>query len=90
MIATGKLIEYLDNGKFMCALVTESQAKRLRLINQNGRELNLPVSRVVHCSNETHSHYEHDVERDIEHHGQQIGHHELADGSRRRSPTDVA
>lgn len=55
MIGTGKLIEYLDNGKFMCALVTESQAKRLRLINQNGRELNLPVSRVVHCSSETHS-----------------------------------
>ena len=55
MIATGKLIEYLDSGKFMCALVTESQAKRLRLINQNGRELNLPVSRVVHCSEETHS-----------------------------------
>ncbi len=42
MIVTGKLIEYLDNGKFICALVTESQPKRLRLINQNGRELNLP------------------------------------------------
>lgn len=55
MIATGKLIEYLDNGKFMCALVTEFQAKRLRLINQNGRELNLPASRVVHCSSDPHS-----------------------------------
>lgn len=55
MIATGKLIEYLDSGKFVCALVTESQAKRLRLINQNGREINLPLSRVVHCSNETHA-----------------------------------
>lgn len=54
MIATGKLIEYLDSGKFVCALVTESQPKRLRLINQNGRELNLPVSRVVHCSDRTH------------------------------------
>ena len=54
MIVTGKLIEYLDNGKFICALVTESQPKRLRLINQNGRELNLPLSRVVHCSKETH------------------------------------
>ncbi len=53
MIVTGKLIEYLDNGKFICALVTENQAKRLRLINQNGRELNLPESRVVHCSTET-------------------------------------
>jgi len=54
MIVTGKLIEYLDNGKFICALVTESQPKRLRLINQNGRELNLPLSRIVHCSKETH------------------------------------
>lgn len=50
MIVAGKLIEYLDNGKFICALVTESQPKRLRLMNQNGRELNLPTSRVVHCS----------------------------------------
>ncbi len=53
MISTGKLIEYLDNGKFICAMVVESQPKRLRLINQNGREVNLPLSRVVHCSNET-------------------------------------
>jgi len=54
MIVTGKLIEYLDNGKFICALVTESQPKRMRLINQNGRELNLPESRVIHCSTENH------------------------------------
>jgi exoribonuclease-2 len=54
MIVTGKLIEYLDNGKFICALVVESQPKRLRLINQNGRELNLPESRVIHSSSESH------------------------------------
>ena len=54
MIVAGKLIEYLDNGKFVCALVMESQPKRLRLINQNGREINLPTSRVIHCSNQTH------------------------------------
>lgn len=54
MIVAGKLIEYLDNGKFICALVTENQSKRLRLINQNGREVNLPPSRVVHCSSATH------------------------------------
>jgi len=52
---TGKLIEYLDGGKFLCAYVTGCQAKRLRLINQNGREMNLPLSRVVHCSEKTHS-----------------------------------
>ena len=54
MISTGNLIEYLDNGRFVCALVTESQPKRLRLVNQSGREINLPVSRVVHCSSEIH------------------------------------
>ncbi len=55
MIAAGKLIEYLDNGKFICALVTESQPKRVRLINQNGREVNLPVSRIINCSTQTHA-----------------------------------
>jgi len=54
MIVAGKLIEYLDNGKFICALVVESQPKRLRLINQNGREVNLPISRVIHSSSQTH------------------------------------
>ncbi len=55
MTATGKLIEYLDGGKFLCAYVTGGQAKRLHLLNQNGREMNLPLSRVVHCSEQTYS-----------------------------------
>lgn len=55
MGSTGKLIEYLDGGKFLCAFVTAAQEKRLRLVNQNGRELNLPLSRVVHCSDKTHA-----------------------------------
>lgn len=54
MTSPGKLIEYLDGGKFLCAYVTGGQAKRLRLLNQNGRETNLPLSRVVHCSEKTH------------------------------------
>ncbi|BDD86945.1 ribonuclease catalytic domain-containing protein [Desulfofustis limnaeus] len=49
-ISSGKLIEYLDNGRFICGYVTDSQPKRVRLLNQNGREVNLPVSRIVHCS----------------------------------------
>ncbi len=53
-ITSGKVIEYLDNGKFICGYVTESQPKRVRLLNQNGRELNLPISRVVHCSETYH------------------------------------
>ena len=55
MITTGKLIEYLDNGKFICALVTENQPKRVRLINHNKREVNLPISRIIHCSNSSHT-----------------------------------
>jgi exoribonuclease-2 len=50
MTYSGKLIEYLDGGRFICAMVIENQSKRVHLINQNGRELNLPVSRIVHCS----------------------------------------
>ncbi|MBT8346181.1 MAG: RNB domain-containing ribonuclease [Desulfofustis sp.] len=60
-VSSGKLIEYLDNGKFICGYVTDIQPKRIRLVNQNGRELNLPVSRVVHCSSCS---YSGDADRD--------------------------
>ena len=53
MVTSGKIIEYLDNGKFVCAFVTECQDKRTRSLNQNGREVNLPFSRIVHCSTST-------------------------------------
>lgn len=59
---SGKLVEYLDDGKFICAFVTENQSKRVRLINQNGREINLPVSRIVHCSTRS---YPTDLDRHI-------------------------
>ncbi len=61
MTYSGKLIEYLDGGRFICALVIENQSKRVHLINQNGREVNLPVSRIVHCSTRT---YPTDLNRD--------------------------
>ena len=55
MISTGNLIEYLDGGKFICALVTQVQDKRLHVVNQNGREITLPVARVIAVSTEQHS-----------------------------------
>ncbi len=55
MTTVGKLIEYLDGGKFLCAFVTEAQDKRLRLVNQSGRELNLPLSRVIHSSHRSYA-----------------------------------
>ncbi len=55
MISAGKIIEYLDNGKFICGFITESQPKRVHLFNQNKREVKLPVSRIIHCSLSSHS-----------------------------------
>jgi len=54
MITTGKIIEYLDNGKFICGFITELQPKRVHLFNQNKREVNLPLSRIIHCSLNSH------------------------------------
>ncbi len=46
----GKIVEYVDQGKFICALVQGEDGKRLRVINQNGREMKLPQARIVHLS----------------------------------------
>lgn len=50
MITQGSLIEYIDAGKFYCALVTETSGNRMRLLGQNGREFNLTQSRIVSVS----------------------------------------
>lgn len=55
MILQGSLIEFIDDGKFICGLVTENGNKRLRLLGQNGRDINLPPSRIVTVSKNTHS-----------------------------------
>ena len=46
----GKIIEYVEHGKFICAAVLGDLGSRLHLLNQNGREVNLPHARVVHQS----------------------------------------
>ncbi len=46
----GTLVEYLDNGKFVCALVEEDTDRRLRLLTHTGRESSLPANRVLHTS----------------------------------------
>ncbi len=44
-----RLIEFLDQGEFLTALVLEdANTKRLRILTQKGREFNIPLSRVVH------------------------------------------
>lgn len=47
MITKGNIVEYIDNSKFLCGLVTQTSEKRLHIVNQNSREVSLPVSRVL-------------------------------------------
>lgn len=46
----GQIVEYVEQGRFICALVMEEVGKRLRVMNANGRELKLPLGRVVHVA----------------------------------------
>lgn len=48
MSYSGKIVEYIEHSKFICALVVGDDGRRLRLINQNGREVKLPMGRVLH------------------------------------------
>jgi exoribonuclease-2 len=54
MTIPGNIVEYLDGGRFLCALVLQDSGNRLRIFNQNGRENNLPASRVVTVSKGKH------------------------------------
>ena len=51
----GAIIEYMEQGRFICAMVLDEDSKRLRLVNQNGREVNLPLSRLLHQSAKRHA-----------------------------------
>ena len=44
----GQLVEYIDRQKILSAVVTEVNPPRLRLLNENDREVNLSESRLVH------------------------------------------
>jgi len=50
MSLQSKIIEYIEQGVFLTAFVLEdNDTRRLRIINQKGRETNLPQSRIVHA-----------------------------------------
>lgn len=46
----GRIVEYIENGKFICAIVREDNNGRLRLLNQKGREVNLPQNRIIQAT----------------------------------------
>lgn len=47
----GKIVEYIDRQKIICAAVLEVKKQRLRLLDQTNREVNLSASRLSHKSN---------------------------------------
>jgi len=46
----GKIVEYIDRQKIICAVVLEVKKQRLRLLDQTNREVNLSASRLSHKS----------------------------------------
>ncbi len=45
---TGNIVEYIDRQKIICAVVLEVKNKRLRVLTENNREVNLAASRLSH------------------------------------------
>jgi len=46
----GFIVEYIDRQKILCAVVLEIKNQRLRLLNENNREVKLSVNRISHVS----------------------------------------
>ncbi len=47
---SGYIVEYIDSQKILCAVVLEVKKKRLRLLTENNKEINLSVGRLSHNS----------------------------------------
>ena len=52
MSLKGRIVEYIENGKFICAYALEDNGTRLHMLNQNRREINLPLNRIVQFNRE--------------------------------------
>lgn len=44
----GHVVEYIDRQRITCAVVLEAKDKRLRVLNENDREVNLSAGRLAH------------------------------------------
>ncbi|MFP4226742.1 MAG: ribonuclease catalytic domain-containing protein [Desulfobacterales bacterium] len=46
----GIIVEYIEQQRILCAVVLNGQSERVRLLNENGGEVNQKVSRLSHAS----------------------------------------
>ena len=44
----GRIVEYIDRQKILCAVVLEVKKQRLRLLSENNREVKLSAGRLLH------------------------------------------
>jgi exoribonuclease II len=47
-MGSGNVVEYIDQQKILCAVVLEVKNRRLRLLTENNREVNLSANRLSH------------------------------------------
>ncbi len=52
-VMEGRIVEYIDAGKFVCALCIGKKGNKLHILNINNRETNISVNRVVQVSERT-------------------------------------
>jgi exoribonuclease II len=50
---SGKIVEFIDSQKIVCAVVLENKNMRLRLLTENNREVKLSAGRLSHSGNRT-------------------------------------
>ncbi|MBU0731158.1 MAG: RNB domain-containing ribonuclease [Proteobacteria bacterium] len=55
MSLAGKIIEYIEHGKMICAIVLKDSSNKLQLLNKNGRDVSLSAARVVYHSDKAYS-----------------------------------
>lgn len=48
MPSTGRIVEYIEQSRFFCAVVVEDHGRRFKVINHNGKEVKLPLARVLY------------------------------------------
>ncbi|HIJ58306.1 MAG TPA: ribonuclease II, partial [Deltaproteobacteria bacterium] len=52
-MAQGKIVEYIDQGRFVCTICLQDKGNRLHLLTPSNREVNLSQKRIMLVSDAT-------------------------------------
>ncbi len=48
MPSVGRIVEYIEQNRFYCGAITEDHGRRYKIVNHNGKEVKLPLARVLY------------------------------------------